>query len=188
MQKTRQANGVAIPAIVHQPGRVPARGLQETLFSIVDVAPTLLGLAGCGVPAWMQGRDYSPLLRGEPFDAPGEVLLEMVGSPRWNLDFSDWRGFVDKTTKYAFYETGFELLFDLERDPFETRNLALQEPWRCVPHRQRLLALLEASREPFFDVVIRHGAPIATDWQSVCADSPQGPYMGLNDDGTGRMA
>jgi hypothetical protein len=30
--------------------------------------------------------------------------------------------------------------------------------------------------------------PIATDWQSVCADSPQGPYMGLNDDGTGRMA
>jgi arylsulfatase A-like enzyme len=108
---------VRIPAIFHAPGRAPARDGSGTLFSLVDLAPTLLGCVEAETPAWMQGCDFSPLLRGEPgFDPPVDVLLEMVGSPRWKLDFPDWRGLVTERYKYACYEDGRELLFDRDAD------------------------------------------------------------------------
>jgi arylsulfatase A-like enzyme len=153
--------GVRVPALFHWPGHVAARGLTEGLFGLVDFAPTLLGLVGASAPAWMQGRDFSPLLCGEPFTPPDLQLLEMVQNPRWNLDYLDWRGLVTEHWKYAYYETGHELLFDLRDDPWEQHNLASHRPDLCAEWRTRLLAELRATREPFFDVLLEHGAPCA---------------------------
>jgi arylsulfatase A-like enzyme len=178
---------IRIPAIFNFPGIIPTQGGVDGLFSLVDLAPTLLGLAGLHAPSWMQGRDFSPHLLGKPMDLPNEVLLEMTGAPRWNLDFCDWRGFVDNKTKYAFYETGFELLFDLEHDPYEMKNLALDNPAICQPQRERLLHMLRETREPFFDVIIEHGVPIPENWRTVENVPNPGPFLGLNDDGTWRL-
>ncbi len=163
---------VRIPALFHAPGVIPPQGGLDGLFSLVDLAPTLLGLAGQPVPAWMQGRDFTPHLCGAPMSLPREVLLEMTGSPRWDLDFSDWRGFVDETTKYAFYETGVEMLFDLQNDPYELDNLAARKPDACRPHRERLLRLLWQTREPYFDVLIEHGIAVRRDIRSVTGEPP----------------
>ena len=84
----------------------------------------------------------------------------MSGNPRWSLDFLDWRGLVTSRWKYAFYETGHERLFDLENDPFEMKNLAETDPQTCTEMRDKLLQLLAESREPYFDVLIEHGAPV----------------------------
>jgi len=150
---------VRIPAIFNWPCRIPARGTIGGLFSLVDLLPTTLGLLGLDIPPYNQGTDFSPAIRGEEFTGPEAVLLEMVLNPRWNLDFLDWRGFVTDGWKYAFYENGEELLFDLTADPWEMNNLAESDPGRCAGFRQRLLELLAASREPFFDVIIEHGVP-----------------------------
>lgn len=147
---------VRIPAVFHGPG-VVARGVVPELFSLVDFLPTTLGLLGVPVPSHVQGADFSPLLRAESFDGPDAVLLEMVGAPRHNLDSIDWRGFVTDRWKYAFYETGKELLFDLERDPFEMNNRAVLDPELRDRMRNRLLAMLAATREPYFDVLINDG-------------------------------
>ncbi len=149
---------VRIPAILNWPGQIPARGGMDGLFSLVDLTPTLLGLAGADIPAYCQGFDWSAMLQGRCDDGgPESVLLEMTGNPRWTLDFLDWRGLVTRDWKYAFYETGEELLFDLKADPYEQHNLALEQPERCQAWRARLLKELAATREPFFDVVIEHG-------------------------------
>jgi arylsulfatase A-like enzyme len=76
--------GVRVPALFHWPGHVAARGLTDGLFGLVDFAPTLLGLIGAPVPAWMQGRDFSPALRGEPFTSPDalEPRLPRLARPR----------------------------------------------------------------------------------------------------------
>ena len=105
----------------------------------------------------MQGADFSPALRGADFDGPGEVLLEMVGAPRVHFDYADWRGLVTERWKYAFYETGHEMLFDLWEDPYESRNLADTDPARLADMRTHLLNLLKATREPYFDVIVEHG-------------------------------
>ena len=155
-------NAVRIPAIFHWPEQVPAQGRRAgLLFSLVDLLPTTLGLLGLNVPDQCQGIDFSEAVRGQQeFTGPDAVLLEMSGNPRWNLDFLDWRGLVTDRWKYAFYETGHQLLFDLENDPFEMNNLADAEPEICAALRGRLLDLLAESREPYFDVLIEHGAPL----------------------------
>jgi len=149
---------VRIPAIFHWPGQVPARGTIPGLFSLVDLMATTLGLAGAPIPPWNQGLDFSPHMRGQSFRPPEAVLLEMVGSPRWSLEMPDWRGLVTEQYKYAFYETGEEILFDLQNDPFEMRNIAAGQPQVLGALRQQLIRALAASREPFFDVLIEHGA------------------------------
>ena len=156
-------NAVRIPAIFHWPEQIPVQGRRDgLLFSLVDLFPTTLGLLGLDVPDHSQGIDFSDALRGrQDFDEPDAVLLEMSGNPRWNLDFLDWRGLVTARWKYAFYETGHQLLYDLENDPFEMNNLADAEPQTCAEMRGRLLELLADSREPYFDVLIEHGAQVA---------------------------
>jgi len=90
------------------------------------------------------------------------VLLEMVGSPRWNLGMPDWRGLVSDRWKYAFIENRIELLYDLEGDPFEQCNLARELPEECDRQRQRLLELLHQTREPYWDVLIENGVECQT--------------------------
>ena len=141
------------------------------LWSLVDLLPTTLGLAGAAIPKHLQGRDYSPLLRGEEFKAPDDLLLEMVGNPRWSLDLLDWRGLVNDRWKYAYLETGHELLFDLENDPFELNNVANDNPDVCTVLKARLLKLLSESREPYYDVLIEHGVKPQTPVRDV---SPSG--------------
>ena len=155
-------NSVRIPAIFHWPEQVPAQGRRvDLLFSLVDLLPTTLGLLGLEAPGHCQGTDFSDALRGErAFSGPDAVLLEMSGIPRWTLDSLDWRGLVTSRWKYAFYETGHELLFDLENDPFEMNNLVEADPETCAAMRGKLLELLADSREPYFDVLIEDGASV----------------------------
>jgi arylsulfatase A-like enzyme len=148
---------VRIPAIFHWPGEIPSRGQISGLFSLVDLLPTTLGLVNIPLPNWCQGTDFSPLLRGEPFTGPQEVLLEMVNAPRFKPRFQDWRGLVTERWKYAFYEDGRECLFDLETDPYELQDLASSTPEVRIQLRTRLLEMLDETREPFFDVIIEHG-------------------------------
>ena len=150
---------IRIPAIFWWPGRIPARGPIDGLFSLVDLLPTTLGLIDVGIPVHNQGTDFSPAVLGRPFAGPEDVLIEMVGNPRWNMDFRDWRGLVTEEWKYAYYETGEELFFNLVADPYELDNLACANPEPCAWMRRTLLARLAETREPYFDVLVEHGAP-----------------------------
>ena len=134
----------------------------DGLFSLVDLMATTLGLVGSDIPVWNQGTDFAPRLRQGAFTPPEDVLLEMVGSPRWNLSMPDWRGLVSERWKYAFIENRIELLFDLDNDPFEQHNLAREQPDECARQRERLLDLLRDSRDPYWDVLIEHGVACDT--------------------------
>ena len=163
-----QEESVRIPAIFNWPGRIPAQGLQEGLFSLVDLLPTTLGLTGVPIPAHLQGADFSPACRDEPFQAPEFVFLEMHNTPRWGLDFQDWRGLVSDSWKYAFYETGHEILFDLKNDPYELNNLAAVETGMRDRLREQLLYELDNTSDPYFQVLIEHGT------------TPDGPVLNLS--------
>jgi N-sulfoglucosamine sulfohydrolase len=56
-------SGLHVPIIIRWPAALrPARaepgGWDRQLVSFVDLAPTVLGLAGLSEPSWMQGRDF----------------------------------------------------------------------------------------------------------------------------------
>lgn len=158
-KKLPHEESVRIPALFSRPGHIAAGAPLPGLFGLVDFAPTALGLAGLTPPAWMQGADWSALLTGRTAQPPVDhQLLEMVGNPGWCLDHHDWRGFVTDRWKYAFFETGLEILFDLQADPCELHNLAGAEPAKCLELREQLLSILAATREPSFDVLMRNPA------------------------------
>ncbi|MFT5128570.1 MAG: arylsulfatase A-like enzyme [Rhodothermales bacterium] len=149
---------VRVPMIFYAPGRIPPQGYQTRgLAGLVDIAPTLLGLCNLPAPPWMQGKDLAAFVRGSDLVSQEVQLLEMHNPPRFNLDYVEWRGFVTHRYKYAYYETGTELLFDLEQDPYELHNLADDASDLLPAMRQQLLGLLRETREPFFDVLMEHG-------------------------------
>lgn len=69
-----------VPGILRWPARIPKGRVVETLFSHVDMAPTLLALAGLPVPRIMQGTDLSRVALGETTDGPDAVLLQIFVS------------------------------------------------------------------------------------------------------------
>jgi N-sulfoglucosamine sulfohydrolase len=55
-----------VPLIVRWPGRIPSGERDPfNMVSTIDLAPTLLELAGMPVPAYMAGRSFVPLLNRE---------------------------------------------------------------------------------------------------------------------------
>jgi len=107
---------VRVPFIIWGRG-VPAGVVDPTLVSTVDIAPTLLAAAGKVPPPIMDGRD----------------VLE-----RRDLPWADQRIFAQyrdaiysvRSPRFKLIEVagGQRMLFDLERDPRERRNLAAEEP------------------------------------------------------------
>ena len=100
----------------------------QTLASIVDIAPTSLGLCGLPVPAAMQGRDLSAVrLANVPaVEEPESAFIQLVEATRHG-DSTDrpWRGVVtDDGWKYVCLEGQPWLMFNLGEDPYEQVNLA----------------------------------------------------------------
>ena len=83
--------GIHVPLIVRGPGAAPA--VDGRLISLIDLAPTTLGLAGLPVPDWMQGRDWNN--RGAPWrdavfaarDRCGDAVdrIRCLRTARWKL-------------------------------------------------------------------------------------------------------
>jgi len=118
---------IRIPMIVFDP-RLPKdqRGQRrEELVLSIDVAPTLLTLAGIEPPSVMQGASLTSLYEGnEPGSWRTEFLYEHL-FPHATIPQSE--GVRDTRWKYVFYpksEPPLEQLFDLQEDPHEVTNLA----------------------------------------------------------------
>ena len=118
---------IRVPLFIYDP-RLPAgvKGLKrEEMVLNIDVAPTILSLAGVEIPAGMQGQDLSRLYAGKP------------GEGQWRNEFyyehtieiptiPPSLAVVTKDYKFITYpelESGFEEFYDLQADPLEKKNL-----------------------------------------------------------------
>ena len=111
----------------------------------VDVGPTSLGLCGIEVPDWMDGYDYSGarLLQGGLVDPPDSAYLQSV-VPTKHADSVDkpWRGLVTVDGwKYVCMENCEWMMFNLNDDPFEQRNLTHNS--KFLSKRRELMVRLQ---------------------------------------------
>ena len=111
----------------------------------VDIAPTTLGLCGIPIPDWMEGTDYSAVrLGGAVANEPDSAFLQVV-IPTGHGDSVDrpWRGVVTRDGwKYIALQEQPWLMFNLNEDPYEQANLAMNS--RYATERQRLNRRLAA--------------------------------------------
>ena len=136
--------GTRVPAfIVHGSGTNPA-GIDDQYLRVMDVAPTLLELAGAKLPdaiyrgrevAAMEGRSFAALLRGdhEPVYSPEEPIgSELHGHKslqrgRFKLVWEQPPG--NTWWSYPIPESWYRWqLYDLERDPSEANDLSSKNP------------------------------------------------------------
>jgi arylsulfatase A-like enzyme len=96
----------------------------RALASLIDIAPTLLDLAGAGVPLEYEGESLLPLLDGRRDKTEREyVYAEQEPLGPFHGE-SDWRMVSDGRWKYVWNYGDKDELYDLEADPWEVDNLA----------------------------------------------------------------
>lgn len=143
--------GVRVPFLVRGPGVVARR--IEPLVSLVDVAPTILELAGGG-DLRGDGRSLVPWLRGE-----NPAWRPIVYSEKWHLNgfaVATQHERVARSMRYsvqAFHDRPDEL-YDLTADPLQRVNLLEQGPGVLGPEELRaylgLRGFLDSVRPGFW--------------------------------------
>jgi arylsulfatase A-like enzyme len=127
-----------VPLIIRDPQNADAFGASvDKITESIDVAPTILDWACGSSPPAFDGRSLMPFLRGErPSDWRDHAFMEMeFGEPvtptllqrRLDLPLRAANAAIlrEKRWKYIHFNGGLPpLLFDIEADPAETRNLA----------------------------------------------------------------
>ncbi|MAF11285.1 sulfatase [Candidatus Poribacteria bacterium] len=113
--------GIRIPLIVRWPGSVPAGEVSERLVSLIDLAPTMLSLAGLEPPRHMQGR---------PFLGPGACEREYAFAARDRHDEAYDMVRAVRDTRYKYIRNFHPELPYLLWIPYRNRHPALQEMWR----------------------------------------------------------
>jgi arylsulfatase A-like enzyme len=147
---------IRIPLFIRYPKRVPAGAVRKEMVLDVDIAPTLLDLAGVPAPQAMQGKSVLPLLRSKEEKCREEWFYEYFEwpNPEGVAPHKGIRTLTHKLIVYTRNESEREL-YDLTNDPQETRNLWGQ-PEHAAVQRELLarMAALEAK------IPVRSGADV----------------------------
>ena len=120
---------IQVPLLIRDP-RLPAtlQGRRRQMALNIDLAPTILAMAGLPVPAGMQGTDLQPVLRDPK--APGRedwYYEHLYTTPPSRRPIPKCEGVRTERWKYIRYpecQPPLEQLFDLVADPHEEEDLA----------------------------------------------------------------
>lgn len=145
---------IRVPLLIYDPNlpdkirqyKVPQMALN------IDIAPTILAMAGIKAPKEMQGVDLIDLLENNiPERRDFFYQHYFLGGPRIPRE----EGVVTKDFKYMNYiEHNYEELFDIKHDPHETVNLV---------HDLKYKMKLKELRKRYKELKEIHGVP-SNDW------------------------
>jgi arylsulfatase A-like enzyme len=120
---------IRVPIIIRGPG-IPntRRGLKlDDLALNIDVAPTILDMAGIPIPSEMDGRSLYPHVSGRRAPSRSDFFLEHVGVIDVETPIPDSRGVRSEEWKYIRYvnvNPEVEEMYHVKVDPLELHNLA----------------------------------------------------------------
>lgn len=166
--------GLQVPFIARWPGVIKSGTRSKTLVHYTDVLPTLMEVAGATSNTDFDGKSFLPILKGSQEEIHDYVYgvqtnqgilsaaifpARMIRNKKYkyirNLNSVEVmeQNFTDNPYVNAFIEIGakkfkdspFEELYDIQNDPFETKNLAKNPEFKGEKQRlsQDLLKWME---------------------------------------------
>ncbi len=133
-----------VPALLAWPGRLPAATRVGALVRAIDLAPTLLELAGRPSLDGAGGASLVPLMRGTG-TSPAAGATTAYGETYFPQLFMNWAPLRSlRDGQWKFIEAPTLELYDLAADPGETTNLAASDPDRAGRMRRALRAQIAA--------------------------------------------
>jgi arylsulfatase A-like enzyme len=145
---------IRVPMMVRYPGHVKAGTKSDEMVLNLDMAPTLLEIAGLAVPAEMQGKSMLPLAEGKP---------NVEWRKDWLYEYYEYPGFENvkpcrgvRTQRYKFVHFFVEPeefeLYDLKTDPDEKDNLYGKPGYEeLTAHMKERLAALRAETHDTYE-------------------------------------
>ena len=149
---------ILAPMIMRLPGLIPAETVCETPIAGQDIPPTFLSLIGMSSPWKMHGQDLSPLLTNPDTKWDRPLLLENtrycfgddtnVGCGEAENGIPWWIFLRRGKYKYIRWLVPGEIeeMYDLENDPEELENLALESEYHELLAKCRQEAIGELRR------------------------------------------
>ncbi len=136
--------GIRVPLIVRWPGRVPAGAVSDVPWAMWDLPATAAALAGVPLRAGGDGRSAAALLQGRARRGPWDRRVLY-----WELHDGGrtWQAARRGRFKRVVRDGEAPVLFDLEQDPAETRDVSTQHPDVADALDRALAAEHEPSRD-----------------------------------------
>lgn len=155
-------DNIRVPLIVRLPGAFSAGSIVDHPVNIIDLIPTLFDYAGIELPWEMHGDNLRPLLENPDIEWDRPILQANFsmsfgaqtnggltirnpekGLPNQNVDW--WLFLRYGNYKYirTLAENEIEELYDIEDDPRELTNLALDPAYREVLSNLRMAMIQE---------------------------------------------
>lgn len=127
------------------------RVVDKPLVSLLDLMPTLCDYARLTPPQGMQGQSLMPYI-----DNSGQAIERDYVVSQWDAEWNWTRepGRMLRTKRYKYIkyaEDKAEELYDMQKDPGETRNLVPAPEYKDIldEHRRLFAGYLAASNDPF---------------------------------------
>ncbi len=133
-----------VPFYMRGPG-VPAGKSFSRAASMVDVAPTIVGLAGAQPGRVLDGATLMTRM-STPLASDRQTRLIQAGNLTQDSSESRWdyRGVREKRYTYVLWQNGFVELYDRNKDPYQLKNLA--DKWSAQPIRKEMRQRLKQVR------------------------------------------
>lgn len=129
-----------VPLVAYGPGILPAGKVVTEIVANVDIAPTVLDLAGLKPAPQFEGMSFLPLSRGDPPTRPWRDHL--IYEYYWEFALPHTpTTFAIRTDRYKYitYHGIWDLdeLYDLQTDPHEMHNLTFDKALEPLKARLR---------------------------------------------------
>jgi len=135
--------GTRVVSLANWPGHIPAGSTVDEMIHVVDMYPTLAGLAGAplGKSKPLDGLDMWPTIsEGRP--SPRTEIVYNVEPFRAGIRQGDWK-LIWRTPLPSAVE-----LYDIRQDPSEANNVAAGNPEKVAALQKRANELAAAMAKP----------------------------------------
>jgi len=136
---------VHVPLWFHGPG-IPAGKAVDSLVRHVDIVPTILDFAGIkpDIPYELSGRNLGPIIDGKSDDRLDAVYCTECGRQKTrSIRTYTWKFICSIQEKERADHMPVRELYNMEKDPYEERNVIEQYPEKAAELEQRLFKWVE---------------------------------------------
>jgi arylsulfatase A-like enzyme len=124
-----------MPFLIRWPARIKPGSVNKKMILNVDFAPMLLDAAGAEVPEDMQGRSFLPLLRGQTPNGWRTSMYYRYYHPGHHNVAAHYGVRTDRYKLIYFNKLDQWELYDLRKDPLETRNIYADPAYAGLAHK-----------------------------------------------------
>ena len=133
-------NSMRVPMLIRYPKLIKPKTVVKQQCLNIDMAPTILDLAGIEIPDYMQGESMMQLISGEPSPKwRTSILFEYYLDTYW--PYAGPNQIAVRTGRYklvdSFLKNDIDELYDLQNDPGEMTNLITLEQYDDVEDKLR---------------------------------------------------